>query len=588
MPPDDDGASRGIWEEGENKSVGKIGSDLQEAEFLFTTTPERTLSWRIPSSQDTGSILAQDVLAIVEAKVDSTSKIQIQDGRPNTSEIIYNILLLEHHSVDSKVGEEESSSSPIFRSIKVYNLPTAFQNKSQQGARESLKVPSFLRDVQDLHVIISTRAGTGLASSFFESVLQPLLESIGRSQTSYTVHPTESAETISSLTESEFLPLAQKGFKQTIILLTGDGGIADIINGLLSVPLKLEQPPPPGPTTITNPEAEFHIQSTSTTTTSNNNNTNFTKPTIILLPFGTGNALSNSLSPNPSPNSPLLHLLRGTPHPLPLFKATFSPGAKKITPGSSNINSSSRGGNQETNSPPTNSSTHDSNPTPTDTANTNTTTYGAVVFSWGFHATLVSDSDTELYRQHGSKRFQMAAKELLFPSDGSETHQYKAKISLIKKPPSSSSSQTNTVNATEKDFVEENSISPLERPSHFYILATLVSHLEKDLTISPLSKPLDSLLRIIHFAPLSSPSEVMRIMSLAYQGGKHIEEDCVAYEDIEGLKIDFDFRDGETEARWRRVCVDGGIWEVERGGWVDVRKVGRGGEVIDVVYFDES
>jgi hypothetical protein len=64
--------------------------------------------------------------------------------------------------------------------------------------------------------------------------------------------------------------------------------------------------------------------------------------------------------------------------------------------------------------------------------------------------------------------------------------------------------------------------------------------------------------------------EVMRIMTLAYQDGKHVQEDAVAYEEVDGIRISFEGR--EDDSRWRRICVDGKIVRVEADGWVEVRR----------------
>jgi hypothetical protein len=71
---------------------------------------------------------------------------------------------------------------------------------------------------------------------------------------------------------------------------------------------------------------------------------------------------------------------------------------------------------------------------------------------------------------------------------------------------------------------------------------------------------------------------VMKIMTGAYQGGKHVEDPRVGYETIDGLRIEFD----EQDARWRRICVDGKIVRVEQGGWVVVRS-GAGKGVVDLI-----
>ncbi len=139
----------------------------------------------------------------------------------------------------------------------------------------------------------------------------------------------------------------------------------------------------------------------------------------------------------------------------------------------------------------------------------------------------------------------MAAKEALFPSDESAPHAYKGEVSL-RRP-----SQDNWTR--------------IERQEHGYILATFVSQLEAGFTISPHSKPLDGKLRLVDFGALSG-EEAMDVMTKAFQGGKHIEEEAVGYQEIEAMRIDFK----EDDERWRRICIDGKIIAVEEGGWLEL------------------
>ncbi len=89
----------------------------------------------------------------------------------------------------------------------------------------------------------------------------------------------------------------------------------------------------------------------------------------------------------------------------------------------------------------------------------------------------------------------------------------------------------------------------------------------------------------MHFGPLGG-EEVGRIMGLAYQGGKHVDEETVAYEEVRGMRIEFLERDGEgdvVEGRWRRVCIDGLIVRVEEAGWMDVSEVPEAERAVEVV-----
>ncbi|KAF2280277.1 uncharacterized protein EI97DRAFT_411421 [Westerdykella ornata] len=387
-------------------------------------------------------------------------------------------------------------------------------------------LPSTLE--YETHIIISTGSGTNLASSFFKQAVSPLLHALFPSlyPRNVNVHTTESASSILDLTNRELLPAANSGRHLLIILLSGDGGIVDLVNGLLAH----------GP----------------------NRGESYVPPKLIPLPLGTANALYHSTypptrqdqtwglrflstvlsSPGQHPSStstPTTNLIQW--RALPTFTATFSPGSKLLI-----------------------DEARSSCPLPRDAHGTDTL-HGAVVFSWGMHASLVADSDSAAYRRFGIERFKMAAKEALYPADGGMPHAYKGRV------------------------LESEVWTPLQEEQHMYVLATLVSRLEKTFTISPSSTPLGDSLHLVRFGPRSG-DDAMRLMSLAYQDGKHVQDPAVLYEGIDGLRIEFGVDGGETEERWRRVCVDGKIVVVGEAGWVEVRKgevrAGGGKGVLDV------
>ncbi|KZF21172.1 hypothetical protein L228DRAFT_248944 [Xylona heveae TC161] len=418
---------------------------------------------------------------------------------------------------DSDAGSNKSTDPKIetpprltFRSFIARNLPSEFlEDFSPLRQRPSyLTIPSNADKSPNLHIIVSILSGTRLAHGFFEDIVQPTLSNLGITPDQYIVHETESAHTVTDLTRSIFLPRAQDGVQQTIILLSGDGGVVDAVNGLLS-----------------SKRSDHYVQ-----------------PLIGLLALGTGNALAHSMNIVNDSTLGLSNLLKGAPRALPLFLARFSPGSVLLVDegrSTENLHITDEQGSGAI--------------------------YGAVVCSWGFHAALVADSDTVEYRKFGAKRFQMAGKEALYPSDGSPPHAYKARVSLIKRAQGNPYSYNYELVA---------------RDSHSYILATLVSNLEKGFTISPESRPLDGRLRVIHFGHMSG-DDIMGLMTLAYQGGLHVQEPTVSYEEVEGLRIDF-ANGFETDARWRRICVDGKIVRVPEYGWTEVRNVDGG--VVDVVY----
>lgn len=353
---------------------------------------------------------------------------------------------------------------------------------------------------KETHVIISTGSGTGKAKAFFEGILQPVLGTLfPASHDSFHIHTTESEASVLDLTNEVFFPKANAGTSIRIILLSGDGGVIDLVNGLLSKPASEQYAP----------------------------------PQVVLLPLGTANALYHSINAGRDNTWGLRSLAEDSvSHPLPIFTASFSPGARLLA-----------------------DEARKEVELPQDPETGKPILHGAVVGSWGMHASLVGDSDTAEYRKFGIERFKMAAKEALFPADGSLPHPYKAKVSIL----------------------NDETWRALDAQEHMYVLATMVSNLEKPFTISPASKPLDGSLHLIQFGPTDG-TEAMRLMGLAYQGGQHVNDPAVLYESIDGLRIEFEGR--EDDARWRRICIDGKIVRLEKEGWVEIKKEER--VVLDV------
>lgn len=349
----------------------------------------------------------------------------------------------------------------------------------------------------ETHVILSVGSGHQTAAAFYDNCVGPLLAAVNPQ--SLNVHTTTSATSVLELANDVFFPRANEGKQLRIIVLSGDGGVIDLVNGLSA-----------------------HSTSPS-----------YTAPQVVLLPLGTANALYHSVNAGKTNTWGLDALSSSQSRPLPIFTASFSSGARLLV-----------------------NEARSEEELPIDPSSGHSTLHGAVVCSWGMHASLVADSDTAEYRKFGVERFKMAAKEALYPADGSTPHAYKAKVSVL--------------------HGEEWKV--LEKEEHMYTLATMVSNLEQPFCISPHSKPLDGSMHLVHFGPTSG-DEAMRLMTLAYQGGKHVEESAVTYESIDGLRIEFGGR--EAEGRWRRVCVDGKIVKVEEDGWVELRKDPR--RVLDIV-----
>jgi diacylglycerol kinase family enzyme len=346
------------------------------------------------------------------------------------------------------------------------------------------------------HIVVSVLSGKCLAESFYNEVVSPLINHFNLNN--YQVHKTTSSSSVIELARDILQPVARAGTKQSVVLLSGDGGIVDVVNELLATDDLLD---------------------------------GYVPPIVSLIPMGTGNALAHSTKIFDGTNG-LSSWLRGEPKDLPLFRATFShdkEGAKLLTDEGRRKEDLSR-------------RTYDES-----------YIWGAVVFSWGFHAQIVADSDTSEFRKHGAKRFSMAAQEALFPADGSGPHRYRGALTVQKQ------DGNNTIEWAK-----------LGSDEHSYVLGTLVSNLEETFTISPASAPFDGKIRLVHIGHQSG-EEIMRIMGLAYQQGKHIGDEKIEYSEVAGFSVQLD----EEEEKWRRVCVDGKIILVEKGGSVEVHRETR-------------
>jgi diacylglycerol kinase family enzyme len=374
------------------------------------------------------------------------------------------------------------------------------------------KLPPHLHSDRDIYVILSTKSGAGNAETYYKDTLQPILT---HHDIAHVVRTTTSVSSIIHLVTSHIIPGATKGVKQTLILLSGDGGVVDIVNTIA--------------TTLMRDTYDNRIGSI------------FVKPVIALFPLGTANALAWSSG---VAKDPIKTLLEGRARVLPIFEATFSPDSMLVTDegrGREDIGLNYDG----------------------DAA----TIYGAVVFSWGLHASLVALSDTAEMRKHGVERFKMAAQQLL-----TDLHIYKGTVKVRR-----------DRGGKMDDLIYPSSASA---DGHVYVLSTLMSNLEQHFRISPETTPLSNTLRLLALTPPSSSAasgddgsantaaaDLTRVLTLAYKNGQHISEASVLYEPIDGLRIDF----AEDDEKWRQICVDGKIIEVARGGWAAIRMLPVGG-----------
>ncbi|ETS82351.1 hypothetical protein PFICI_04227 [Pestalotiopsis fici W106-1] len=400
--------------------------------------------------------------------------------------------------------------------------------------------PDYLRDAADkkVHVVVSTGSGTGLASKFYNFVLRPLLQELGLSErqsagsengSPYALLITQDAQSIQrfarDLNISSKVSDGSLRLQHTVILLSGDGGAIELLNGKA-----------PGDDDGERIESPSHAS----------------LPLVAMLPLGTGNGLFHSVhkplyaeTGDKGPSSLVLGLrtlLRGQARPLPSFKVDFSAGSRTIVYKASGAIAGTDGGaaSEEVEIK--------------EESDTVSHLYGAIVASYGFHSQLVWESDTPEYRKHGSKRFQMVAAELL-----KENHAYSASVELT--------------------VADGTTRTKIDRQKHAYILSTPLSDLEKTFTISPASKPLDGVLRLVHFGP-TSPEKTMEIMMAAYNNGSHVgmtweaddgKTEQIGYDAIHQVRVTTQ----EENPRWRKVCIDGTIVEIPQGGTMTVTKEER-------------
>uniref|UniRef100_A0A8H7TU25 DAGKc domain-containing protein n=1 Tax=Bionectria ochroleuca TaxID=29856 RepID=A0A8H7TU25_BIOOC len=195
------------------------------------------------------------------------------------------------------------------------------------------QIPPHLRPSTDnlVDIVVSTKAGSGLALRFWQTVLHPLLR-VAREELAQASPGTEAAELAGIQQESVLVTenagsvpqFAQRlwashggqahrdgGGKQsrTVILLSGDGGVVDILNSC---------------------EEGHDAQAPAASSPP--------QPLVCPLPLGTGNALFHSLhkpvaSARPA-SSPLVlglqTLFQGAPANLPTFRASFSAGSRVV------------------------------------------------------------------------------------------------------------------------------------------------------------------------------------------------------------------------------------------------------------------
>jgi hypothetical protein len=118
---------------------------------------------------------------------------------------------------------------PRTSNIIISQLPKFLESHSLSHLPPHLGLPS-----EDFHIIISTKSGAEQAVAVFENVLKPVLSTVGLDENSYQVLRTESSDTVKEFAGGRLRERANQGVAQTVVLLSGDGGVVDVVNGLMN------------------------------------------------------------------------------------------------------------------------------------------------------------------------------------------------------------------------------------------------------------------------------------------------------------------------------------------------------------------
>lgn len=183
-----------------------------ENNTLTWKTPPGTNDEGVSNSADKVTILKSDLLAITPSSSTPPAyavyTIQTIDSPENTALPV----------PDVELHKTELIGAPkAFISSYLSNSPT----------------PHLSLPAEDIYVIISSKSGTGKAAAFFENVLKPALKVLGLGEDGYQVVLTTSNESITELAEGTLRGKAGRGVRQTVILLSGDGGVVELLNGLV-------------------------------------------------------------------------------------------------------------------------------------------------------------------------------------------------------------------------------------------------------------------------------------------------------------------------------------------------------------------
>lgn len=252
------------------------------------------------------------------------SSISTDTGQPEVGNILGStkaeeIIFISRQSEASNLydifslKEEPGDQEPTFRLFQSWNagIPQPLLDEFLiEGLPDYLKSSPSRR----IHAVVSTGSGTGLALKFYNEVVgrllsgrevypsDPTINSVEISKPNpHNLVVTQSADSVREFAR-EISREDEDGVQHTVVLLSGDGGVIEMLNGQVSV--------------------EGH-------------NSEERLPLIAILPLGTGNALFHSLHKSagttsrfPAPSSlvqGLRTLFNGRAAALPSFRLNSLP-----------------------------------------------------------------------------------------------------------------------------------------------------------------------------------------------------------------------------------------------------------------------
>jgi hypothetical protein len=185
---------------------------------------------------DSNQVKSKDIIAITRADDDNPSR---EDGEVFTVWWIQPTPSARDSLEDGALEKIKNSKniSGLFELKKTHlkTLPAGIEDDFLvQVLPTYLSLPRSSNGEPNVHIIISTKSGTGLAQEKFITTVKPILDGLGLNEASYSTLHTKSPECVLDFAKTKLLDRANNGEKQTVLMLSGDGGVVDLLNGLLS------------------------------------------------------------------------------------------------------------------------------------------------------------------------------------------------------------------------------------------------------------------------------------------------------------------------------------------------------------------